>query len=82
MPCTTSSASCTASCGPTSNSSPKAARWLCDLAIADGYAGLEHKHLAFGLALILDELARHLRDLDEELRALVLGCCRQVLGQQ
>jgi hypothetical protein len=45
----------------------QAARRLRDLAIADGYASLEHKHLALGLALILDELARHLRDLDEEL---------------
>ena len=31
-------------------------------AIRAGYAGLERKKLAFGLALILDELARHFRD--------------------
>jgi hypothetical protein len=29
-------------------------------AILDGYAGVEHKHVAFALAPILDELARHL----------------------
>jgi hypothetical protein len=49
-------------------------------AILDGYVGLEHKEVAFALALILDEIARHLRDLDEQLRARVLDCCRSVLG--
>ena len=44
------------------------------------YAGLEHKELAFGLALILDELARHWRDLDEQLRARLLAGCRSLLG--
>jgi hypothetical protein len=38
-------------------------------AIRAGYAGIEHKHLAFALALILDELAHHLRDLRPEVRA-------------
>ena len=38
-------------------------------AILAAYAGLEHKELAFALTLILDELARHLRDLDATLRA-------------
>ena len=42
---------------------------------------MDHKHVAFGLALVLDELARHLRDLDEHLRGRVLDSCR-VLGQQ
>jgi hypothetical protein len=41
-------------------------------AIRAGYAGMEHKHLAFALALILDELARHLRDLRPEVRAATL----------
>lgn len=50
-------------------------------AIPADYAGLEHKHIAFALALILDELARHFRDLDEQLRARVLACCQSVLGQ-
>ena len=49
-------------------------------AILDGYVGLEHQEAAFALALILDEIARHLRDLDEQLRARVLDCCRSVLG--
>jgi hypothetical protein len=34
-------------------------------AIQAGYSGLEHKEFAFALALILDELARHFRDLDD-----------------
>lgn len=35
-------------------------------AIRAGYAGVEHKHVAFALALVLDELARHVRDLRPE----------------
>ena len=50
-------------------------------AIADGYAGLEGKHVAFALALILDELARHFRDLDAPLRAQVLAGARMLLGR-
>ena len=49
-------------------------------AVLRGYVGLEHKEVTFALALILDEIARHLRDLDEQLRARVLDCCRSVLG--
>src|SRR3954452_3253943 len=45
----------------------QAARPLRDRAIADGYAGYEGKHLAFGMALVLHELARHLRDLQTTL---------------
>jgi hypothetical protein len=40
-----------------------AARLRAD-AIAAGYAGLPRKDLAFAVALVLDELARHVRDLD------------------
>lgn len=46
----------------------QAARRLRDVAIADGYAGLPHKHRAFALALVLDELALHVRDLHEDVR--------------
>jgi len=60
----------------------QAAAQLRHRAIMAGYSGLEHKHAAFGLALILDELARHYRDLDEQLRAPVLEGCRQVLGDR
>ena len=35
-------------------------------AIRAGYAGVEHKHVAFALALVLDELALHWRDLRPE----------------
>ena len=48
-------------------------------AIRAAYAGLEHKHLAFALALMLDELALHLRDLNAELRAQVLAGARSLL---
>jgi hypothetical protein len=37
-----------------------------------GCASLQHKELAFGLALILDEIASHWRDLDDELRQRVV----------
>jgi hypothetical protein len=58
----------------------QAAAHLRHQAIVDGYAGLPDKHIAFGLALILDEVARHWRDLDEQLRGRVLDCCRSMLG--
>jgi hypothetical protein len=51
-------------------------------AIRAGYAGLPGKHVAFALALVLDEIARHYRDLDDQLRARILDGCRGVLGQQ
>ena len=43
------------------------------------YAGLRNPQVAFGLASILDELARHLRDLDEEVRRRVVGLCGEML---
>ena len=46
--------------------------------LAAAYAGVERKELAFALALILDELARHLRDLDGELRESVVEVCRRM----
>jgi hypothetical protein len=45
-------------------------------AIRAGYAGLPRKDLAFGLALVFDELARHVRDLDDALRAQVVAVAR------
>ena len=51
------------------------------VAIADGYAGLPGQHLAFGLAAVLGEIARHVRDLDQGLRATVVQSCRVVLGE-
>jgi hypothetical protein len=47
----------------------QAAAQLRQGAIRAGYAGIPGQHFAFGLALVLDELALHLRDLDAELRA-------------
>ncbi len=53
-----------------------AARRLRHQAISDGYAGLPGKHRAFALVLLLDELARHLRELHETVREQVLSSCR------
>jgi hypothetical protein len=60
----------------------QAARQLRDLAIADGYAGREGKHLAFAMALVLDELSRHLRDLDAKLRGRVVDTCRALTSRK
>jgi hypothetical protein len=49
-------------------------------AIVAGYAGLPGKHYAFGLALLLDELALHLRDLTPEVRVQTMRGVRMLLG--
>jgi len=49
-------------------------------AIVAGYAGMPDKHLAFALALVPDELARHLRDLRPEVRPQVVAGARMLLG--
>ena len=59
----------------------QAAARLCTDAIRAGYAGLERKELAFGLALVLDELARHLRELHTDVRAQTLRGARILLGE-
>ncbi len=56
-----------------------AARLLRDQAVQDDYAGLERKDLAFAAALVLDELARHVRDLDADLRERVVAACRSLV---
>jgi hypothetical protein len=43
------------------------------------YAGQRHPQVAFGFAAMLDELSRHLRDLDEALRRRVVELCRELL---
>jgi hypothetical protein len=50
-------------------------------AIRAGYAGVEHKHVALALAMVLDELACHVRDLRPEVRALVVCGARMLLGE-
>jgi hypothetical protein len=50
------------------------ARALRSKAICDGYAGLEHKATAFGFALILDELSRHLGQLSDDVRRAAREC--------
>jgi hypothetical protein len=60
----------------------QAAAQLRHRAIMAAYGGLEHKHVAFALALVLDELALHLRGLGEDLRAHILAACQGMLGQQ
>ena len=56
----------------------QAAARLRHQAILAGYPGLERKDIAFALTLILDELARHLRDLDDGLRESVVEVCRRM----
>jgi hypothetical protein len=48
-------------------------------AIVAGYAGLPRRELAFALALVLDELARHVRDLRPEVRAQAVRGARMLL---
>ena len=60
----------------------RAAARLRSDAIRSGYAGLQHQHVAFGLALILDELARHVADLDRAVRWQAVQSCRLLLGEQ
>jgi hypothetical protein len=50
-------------------------------AILAGYAGLPGKHYAFALALVLDELALHLRGLRPEVREQVVRDARMLLGR-
>ena len=58
----------------------EAAAGLRHRAILDGYTGLQSKHVAFALAVVLDELGRQLRNIDEEVRAATLDCCRRCSG--
>jgi hypothetical protein len=41
---------------------------------------VEHKHLEFALALVLDELARHVRELHPDVRAQTLRGAQMLLG--
>lgn len=60
----------------------RAASWLRSDAIRSGYAGLSHQHVTFAVALLLDELALHLADLDDAVRRQAVQTCRQLLGEQ
>jgi len=60
----------------------RAATRLRSGAIRSGYAGLQHQHIAFALALILDELGRHLADIDRAVRWQTVQSCRLLLGEQ
>lgn len=55
----------------------RAAAARCD---PGGYAGLPGQHFAFALALLLDELARQVRELHPAVRAHVLHGVRMLLG--
>ena len=59
----------------------QAAAQLRQGAIRAGYAGIQGQHFAFALALVLDELALHVRDLDTTLRAQVLAGARMLLNE-
>ena len=58
----------------------KAAAQLHTGAIVAGYAGLPGKHYAFALALLLDELALHVRDLPPEVRVEAVRGARLLIG--
>jgi HEAT repeat protein len=60
----------------------QAARFLRHHAIQSQYAGLQRQEVAFGLAAILDELARHLPDLNEGVRWQTVQACLQMLGSE
>lgn len=60
----------------------RGASWLRSDAIRSGYAGLSHQHVTFAVALLLDELALHLTDLDDAVRRQAVQTCRQLLGEQ
>ena len=51
-------------------------------AIRSGYAGLPGQHFVFTLALVLDELALHVGDLNAVVRAQVLAGARMLLDQR
>ena len=59
----------------------RAAAHLRHQAILDGYAGLQNKHVAFALALVLDEVARHVRELRPEVREQAVRGARRLLGR-
>ena len=59
----------------------QAAAQLRQGAIRASYAGMEHKHVAFALALVLDELALHVRDLTAPAREQVVAGARMLLGR-
>ena len=45
----------------------------------DQYLGRRDPQVAFGLCALLDELARHLRDVDDSSRRRVVALCRELL---
>ena len=53
-----------------------AAAQLRHQAILAGYAGLPNQHVAFSLALVLDELGRHVRELHTEVRRQAVASAR------
>jgi hypothetical protein len=59
----------------------RAAADLRHRAILAAYSGLDSKHYAFALALVLDELARHARDVDDGVRSRIVQACRAMLGE-
>ena len=61
----------------------QAARFLRHHAIQSQYAvGLQRQEVAFGLAAILDELSRHLPDLNDGVRWQTVQACLQILGSE
>jgi hypothetical protein len=58
-----------------------AARALRDIAIADNYGDSAQPARTFAVALTLDGLALHLRDLNYDPRGVVVQQCRAIIGR-
>jgi hypothetical protein len=50
-------------------------------AAQDQYRGQRNPQVAYGLCALLDELSRHLRDIDDEVRRRVVDLCRAMHGE-
>lgn len=59
-----------------------AARNLRDLTIADQYAGLAQPVKGFALVLMLDELGRHARDLNDDVRRQAVESARTLVNDR
>ena len=57
----------------------RAAAWLRHKTAQDQYLGRRDPQVAFGLCALLDELSRHVRDVDDSLRRRVVALCRDLL---
>ena len=60
----------------------RAAAWLRHDAIQQQFAGFQHQERAFAVASLLDELARHLNDIDESVRRQAVATAHNLVGDR